>query len=129
MLGVRISVDGKECLVIGISMLLLGDTPALKAMCGLSTSISATCWVRMPCRTCQVLVEDLPRSITNNFYVPIRELKTYEDFYKYNNYVTGSPMVGWLQEMMRQYGIRKISEFIRLTQLMSPKKLDYFCPE
>lgn len=116
-------VEGKVCLIICIGMFLLADTLALKAMAGLSPSISSTCYVRMPCRTCEVLMEDLSTSLQRNFTCPLRSIDTYYEFFRYNDYATGTPMSGWLKEMMKQYGILRISEFMRLTGLMSPRKL------
>lgn len=120
--GVRMVVEGKECLIIGITMVLFGDTPALKTMCGLSPSISSVCYVRMPCRTCEVLVEDLSESISANFPLQYRRIETYHLFYRYNNYTTGLPIATWVEEMMKQYGMLRVSEFVRLEGLLSPSK-------
>lgn len=121
--GVRMVVDDKVCLVICIGMCLLADTLALKAMVGLSPSTSPTCYVRMPCRTCEVLMENLSESLQKNFACVTRSISTYSDFFRYNGHQTGVPMSGWLKEMMKQYGILRISEFIRLTSVMSPRML------
>lgn len=116
-------IGGTNCLVICIGMFLLADTLALKAMAGLSPSISPTCYVRMPCRTCEVLMEDLSSSLRKDFDCTLRSIDTYCDFFRYNDYCTGVPISGWLKEMMKNYGILRVSEFIRLTCVMSPRKL------
>lgn len=116
-------IDGKEILVICIGLAKFADTPALKDMAGLSVSTSPICYVRMPCRTCEVVMEELSMSIDGGHSSSLRSIDTYQWFYKCNNYATGVPLSAWVRNSMKEFGITRISEFIRLTGLMSPRRL------
>lgn len=123
LVGVRMTVNDRECLVICIGMFLLADTPALKEMIGLSPSVSSTCYVRMPCKSCEVLIDDLSTSIRPHANCTFRREDTYMTFYRLNNFCTGPPISVGVREMMKEFGILRVSEFIRLPGLMSPHKL------
>jgi hypothetical protein len=108
-------IAGKECLVIGLTLLLMGDTPALKGMVGLSPSVSPSCYVRMPCRMCEVLMENLYDAVKDvTKRGASRTLRTLNDFLISNDGATGVPNAVWLREHMKQWGFLRICELIKL---------------
>jgi hypothetical protein len=117
-LGVRIQIEGRSCLLICLSLLLLGDTPALKGMCGYSTSTSPAFYVRMPCGICEVLMENLSESIigTSN----TRSLSVLQEFFRCNQRKLGAPVAAWLVEAMKQYGLVRFCPLLGLHNQPSP---------
>lgn len=117
-------INGETCLVVAFTLLLMGDTPALKGMCGYSPSISKTCYVRMPCRICEVLVDDLyDAMVTEQRRGSIRTVDALTNFYRSNCYKTGRPDVAWLREALKQYGFVRITEFIKLHGQPAPERM------
>lgn len=118
------NINGSECLVICLSHVFLGDTPALKTMCGYSPSISATCYVTRPCMVCDVKVEDLRRSIPDaSLRGEVRSLQPLLHLYRCNNKLTGAPTAAWIREAMKQLGYVYFPEFLRLTDQPRPDLL------
>ena len=118
------TINGRECLIICFVLLLMGDTPALKAMCGYSTSVSSACYVRMPCRCCDILMESLFDSIIDGSTKGVlRSLDVMRDFYRSNGNNTGAPKVSWLQEQMKRHGILRIPELILLHMQPDPIRM------
>lgn len=109
------TINGHACLVICLTLLLMGDTPALKVMCGMSPSISSTCYVRRPCMICDIEVEHLGESIVDSSLLgSTRSLSLVHSYFRTNGNMTGAPASAWLREMMKQYGFLRVSEFVRL---------------
>lgn len=122
--GVRMTIGGSECLVICLTHVFLGDTPALKTMCGYSPSISSTCYVKRPCMVCDVQVEDLRLSILDASRCgETRGLQLLVNLYRCNNYVTGRPIAAWLREALKELGYVYFPEFLRLTDQPRPDLL------
>lgn len=117
-------ISGRPVLLICVGLALMADTLALKEMMGLSPSISSTCYVRMPCRSCSVVVDDLQESIHDQYHWEYRTLETFTKFYELNHFKTGPPLVGWVRESMKDHGMNNVSEFVRLNNgILSPHKL------
>lgn len=111
------NVNGQECLVICLTVALMGDTPALKAMIGKSPSISSTCYVKMPCMLCEVLVDDLRLS------APDRTISTVHEFLRSNGNQTGPAQTAWLREVMKEKGFLRIPEIVRLHNQPAPSSV------
>lgn len=107
-------IEGEECLIICLSTVLLGDIPALKDMTGLSTSVSPACYVRMPCKSCEMVMEDIHRSIHPSYNSITRDPALIRSIYEANCYTTGVPSVAWIRELLKQYGFVRVPEIIRL---------------
>lgn len=95
----------------------MGDTPALKTMIGKSPSISSTCYVKMPCMLCEVLVEDLRLSGAD------RSITTVREFLRSNANETGPASTAWLREIMKEKGFLRIPEIVRLHNQPSPSSV------
>lgn len=122
--GVRIVINGEECLLICPTLLLLGDTPAIKSMCGMSPSSSSACYVKCPCRCCKVLMENLHGSIVDpTLQGELRSVNEISELFQHNNMKTGEPEYAWLKHSLKSLGYLKFSELLRLHGQPSPAKM------
>lgn len=117
-------VEGKECLVICTTLLMMGDTPALKRTCGYSPSISPACYVRMPCMVCDVLMENLRLSIVDPLLRgKMRDPVILRGLFDSNNKMTGVPKAAWIIEALKQQGFLRFSEWLRTDNQPDPRCL------
>lgn len=122
--GVRMTISGTDCLVIGIPFLLLGDIPAVRNMSGCTPSVSRTCYVRRPCRRCDILAHNMHASLTNPALRGMpRSLRSMHEYYITNGQRTGVPVAAWLLERMRRNGYSRIPVFVTLHNQPSPDRL------
>ena len=113
-------IDGEQCLVICVVVALMGDTPALKSMVGLSPSVSSTCYVNMPCMLCEVVMDDLIKLSPRCQH---RSLQTLHNFLRSNDRHAGEPDSAWLREVMKSFGYLRIPVVIELHNVPSPESL------
>lgn len=117
-------IEGKPVLLICIPMLLFGDMPVSKGMGGCSQSLNSTCYVPLPCRICDIAMENIVKAaIDPALCGEPRLLSTMMEFYRMNGNKIGVPDNALLRARMRSLGLVKIPVFVQLHNLPSPERL------